>query len=130
MAGVVFKSGVLPIGVLAKSGARILAELDAIARKFSHDIVITCADKEHAAGDPHTLGEAFDIRTHEWPDEHVTEVMLSLINQLGGTGDLPRPVSSVAIPNFATTHFYVQYENAGQPNAHLHVQRRNGTVYA
>jgi hypothetical protein len=129
--GVLFKDGVLPIAKLAPAGVRILGVLDALARRLQYTIVVTCADKEHGPADPHSLGEAFDIRTHDMSDDAKQALFHELMIELADDpiADAPKVLTTVNMPNLATTRFYAQIEHAGQPNEHLHVQRRNNTVY-
>lgn len=132
MVGVLFKDGVLPIGRLAPAGGRILGALDVMARRLQHNLTVTCADKEHGPTDPHTSGEAFDVRTHDLADDTKAALLHELMIELSDnpSTDVPKPIVSVPLTNLATTRFYAQIENHGQPDEHLHVQRRNNTVYA
>lgn len=132
MNGVRFKDGVLPITTLAPAGVRLLGALDVIARRLGHDLVVTCADKEHTASDPHSTGEAFDVRTHDLDETLRAALLHELMIELSASpmGDTPAPVPGIALENLATAQFYAQIENPGQPNEHLHAQRRNGRVYA
>lgn len=131
MNGVRFKDGVLPITQLAPAGIRILSALDVVARRFSRDLVITCADKEHPPTDPHSTGEAFDVRTHDLDEATKAGIFHELMIELAITpiGDTPRPVPGIGLDNLATSHFYAQIEDPGGPNEHLHCQRRNNTTY-
>lgn len=126
MFGVLFKPG-CDTRVIAKAGARILGTLDVLARHFGHDITVSCANDGHQAPDPHVTGEAFDIRTHNWTDDHKNAVLNELIIALADdpTTDTPKVVSI----GLATKRFYAQLEHPGQDAEHIHVQRRNGTVY-
>jgi hypothetical protein len=128
MNGVRFKAGVLPIKP-APAGVRILGALDATARRLKLDLVVTCADKEHPPSDPHSAGEAMDVRLHDFDDATkrlvLREVMLELQNE-GDMLDAPIPTNI----GLATLHFYGQIEKPNDPAVHLHVQRRAGTTYA
>jgi hypothetical protein len=126
MYGVVFKAG-CDTRVLGKAGVRILGTLDTLARHFGHDITVTCANEDHKPPDPHPTGEAFDVRTHDWPDDHKNAVLHELIIALSDdpVKDTPKPVSI----GLATMRFYAQLENAGKDSEHIHVQRRERTVY-
>lgn len=77
-----------------------------------YPITITSArDGVHSGPtDPHHLGEAFDIRTHGLPDASVSAILDGLRQMLGG-------------------RFFAFLEAQGTTNAHIHVQRRKGTVY-
>jgi hypothetical protein len=131
MYGVVFKAGVLPIGTLAPAGVRILGALDGLARQLQHTLTVTCADKAHGPTDEHTLGEAFDVRTHDLGEDTKQALLHELLIALSDNAstDVPKPVVSVSMPNLATQRFYAQLENHGQPDEHIHVQRRKHTVY-
>jgi hypothetical protein len=124
--GVVFKPGA-DTRILGKAGVRILGVLDVLARHFKVDMVITSANDAHAAPDPHATGEAFDLRTHDWPDDQKEAVLEELLILLSDdpTTDAPQRVSI----GLATKRFYGQLENPGQPTEHIHVQRRNHTTY-
>lgn len=126
MVGVIFKLG-CDTRILGKAGVRILGVLDTLARTLGHDIQVTCANEGHTPPDPHVSGEAFDVHTHDWAPDHREAVLHALIAALADdpTADAPRPASI----GLATKRFYAQLENPGQPTEHIHVQRRNYTVY-
>jgi len=131
MFGVRFKDGAFPAKALAPAGIRILGALDGIARLINQDIIVTCSDGDHPPTDPHSLGEAFDVRTHDLPHGITPQTLLrEVIERLEDPGEQAAAVPGITIPNLAIHRFYAQIENIGQPNEHLHVQRRNGTVYA
>jgi hypothetical protein len=129
MNGVRFKGGVLPIKP-APAGIRILGALDRTARRLKRDLIVTCADKEHPPNDPHSTGEAFDVRTHDMPDDDTKRTVLrELMLDLQTEGDaMDAPI--VTGIGLSTLHFYGQIEHPNEPNEHLHVQRRKGTTYA
>jgi hypothetical protein len=123
-----FKPGVLPITHLAPAGMRILAVLEHCARNLiMHDLTITCADKEHPETDPHSTGEAYDVRTHDLTDSQKEHVLLAVMNNLSDGGDTD-PITPKD-GGYVTERFFGWLEHKGQPNEHLHFQRRNHTVY-
>lgn len=126
MNGVLFKAG-CDTRVLGKAGVRMLGVLDALARQFGQDITVTCANDGHKPPDPHVSGEAFDIRSHDWPEDRKQAVLHELMIALSDNPvhDAPHAVSI----GLATAHFYGQLENHNLPAEHIHVQRRNNTVY-
>ncbi len=129
MYGVTFKDGVLPIGHLAKAGVRLLGALDATARRLHVNLIVTCADKEHDAMDPHALGEAFDVRTQGFSDDRKRTILRETLVELADAGnpmDQPESVGG----GIGTIHFWGWIEHPNQSNEHLHIQRRKGTVYA
>lgn len=128
MNGVRFKAGVLPIKTLAPAGVRILGALDATARQLKRDLIVTCADRDHPPEDPHTLGEAFDVRTHDLPDDTKQTVLRELMLELQTDSLMDAPIATSG--GLATLHFFGWIESANQPGEHLHVQRRRATTYA
>ena len=108
---------------LAPAGARILDALKQVAKIVPFDVMITSArDGVHSGpNDPHKLGEAFDIRTNTLSAPQKAE-LLKLIQ-----GALYPPGTSLWSPE---RRFYAFLESPGQPNEHIHVQRRLGTTYS
>lgn len=114
--------------ILAPAGIRILAALELAARTvLQKDVTITCANEGHQPTDPHSTGEAFDIRTHDLtPPEKVM-----LLGAIMGALKSPDDVSQLEAKDggYVTQHFFGWIENPGQVTEHIHVQRRNSTVY-
>lgn len=121
-----FKDGVLPIGRIDPAGARLLGSLDRVVRSMHNDLTITCADGEHPASDPHTLGRAYDVRTHDLTADQkeflVRGVMLDLQE---AENDAPIAVSG----GLATTRFFGWLEHPGEAAEHAHFQQRKGVSY-
>lgn len=128
MNGVRFKDGVLPIRMLAPAGVRILAALDVTARRLKRDLIVTCADRDHPPSDPHSTGEAMDVRTHDLDDETKRTILREVMVELQNDATMDAPIATDI--GLATLHFYGQIEKPNQPGEHLHVQRRRFTVYA
>lgn len=116
MGKMLVKDGVDFGSALAPAGARILDVLKRLAPTYDFDITITSArDGAHSGpGDPHHFGEAFDIRSNGLTAGQAARLLHDLQSAL--TTGTPR-------------RFYVLYEAAGTPKAHVHVQRRAGTFY-
>lgn len=115
MGKVLVKSGVDFGSTLAPAGAQILDLLKRLAPTYDFDITITSArDGEHSGPlDPHKSGEAFDLRTNDLTGSQ----KLRLLNDLqAGLYREPR-------------RFYAFLENPDALNEHIHIQRRNATVY-
>lgn len=104
--------------VIAPGGFRILAALEYCADRIAHDLTIASGtDGEHSGpDDPHHRGEAYDVRTHDLPDK---QLALDCIKDF------------LAIPRDEQqgSRFFAWIEAEGQPNEHIHVQVRKGTVY-
>lgn len=122
-----FAEGVTLTRPPAPAGVRILAALDACAQLLKHDITITCADGGHGPNDPHTLGEAYDVR--------VTDLTLDQINDLCHALDTLLDTFFTTLyetpPGFSTPAVLDEwlYVNPDASGPHLHIQRKKGTVY-
>jgi hypothetical protein len=127
MNGVRFKAGVLPIKP-APAGIRILGALDATARRLKRDLLVTCADKEHPPADPHSTGEAFDVRTHDVDDATKRLILRELMLELQNEGDMLDAPIATGI-GLSTLYFYGQIEFPNDPREHLHIQLRRGVTY-
>lgn len=112
--------------VLAPAGIRILGAADVVARRVGVDLEVSCGSEGHAPDDPHTLGEAFDFSVHGFGVDQVLRVRADLMDNLGSAFTvLYECPSTPADLRLAT----IAYINAGATAPHLHVQRRNRTVY-
>ncbi len=111
---------------IAPAGFRILEACSSVARAMGFVVEITCGSNSHPASDPHTLGMAYDIRSHK----------MSLLQKqmfLRGVMDnLAYSTSDLAISTdggLATTYFFGFLEDPGTPNEHFHIQRRKSAVW-
>lgn len=107
------KVGVV-FSIIAPAGFRILSAIDKCTVVVNRDLVITSAcDGVHSGpGDPHHTGEAYDVRTHDFPDEPTKQLVLKVIMETLGWD-----------------HFYGFIEASGTDNEHIHVQRKKGMTY-
>ncbi len=107
--------------------ARLIDALKATAKQLGLVLTITAGSDSHPPTDVHTIGEALDVRTHDLAPEQKQNVLYELMRQLQhGPMDAPIKTSS----GLATSRFFAWIENPGQPDEHLHAQRRHGTVYS
>jgi hypothetical protein len=108
------------------AGFRILAALDQVSRGLPYDLTITCGSDSHPASDPHTLGRAYDVRTHDLTTEDkallVREVLLGLQET---EDDAPLETSG----GLATKRFFGWLEHAGEVDEHAHFQQRKGVMF-
>lgn len=112
--GVVLVKDGVEFSKIAPAGFRILAAVDLTAQILGRDLVITSAcDGEHSGpADPHHSGEAYDIRTHDFPSDALKQFVLdSIMKKLG------------------TDRFFGFLEAPGTDNEHIHVQRKKDTIY-
>ena len=126
--GLLVKPGV-SFDLVAPAGFRILGALERTCRRLQFSLTITCGCEAHPPTDPHTLGEAYDVRTRDFSLDDkrriLRELMLDLVDDANPI-DVVLPVGN----GLATVQFYGQIEDIGGPNEHLHVQRRRSTTYA
>lgn len=123
--GLLVKPGV-SFAVIAPAGFRLLSALDTTARRLKLTLTITCGCDSHPPDDPHSTGEAYDVRTHDLSGADKRRLMKALMDELmTDTLDTPTPVSG----GFGTRQFWGWIEHLGTPTEHLHVQRRNFTTY-
>lgn len=108
------------------AGFRLLGSLDRVARSMHNDLTITCGSDSHPASDPHTLGRAYDVRTHDLTAEQKSFLLRGLMLDLQeAENDAPVPVGG----GLATTRFFAFIEDPGRDNEHLHAQQRKGVSY-
>ncbi len=128
MSGCVRVKDGVQFSVIAPGGFRILSALDQAALTLDLDVTITSAcDGQHSGlSDPHHLGRAYDVRTHDHTSEDVQKILRMVMDDLARTpNDEPTRVGA----GLATMHFYGFLEDAGKSNEHLHFQQRQGTEY-
>lgn len=98
---------------IAPAGYLILSALRRIADTVDHDLLITSGtdDAHSGPGDPHHLGEAYDVRSHDLTAEQKAAVLRALQTLLG------------------SRRFYFFLEGAGTVSEHFHIQRRKDTTF-
>ena len=111
MGCVYYKDGVL-FSRIAPGGFRILSAIDQTAASLDLDLIITSAcDGAHSGPmDPHHMGAAYDVRSHNLTQDQKDKVLASIMAILG-------------------TPFFGFIEDPGGDNEHLHIQVRKGTSY-
>ncbi len=111
---------------MTPAGIRILAALDNATRVLNIDLVITCGTEDHAPDDPHTRGEAYDIRVRGIPTALLLKLITFLQQVLGPlfTILLETPVTLLE-PQLAA----IQTINPHATAPHLHIQSKRGTIY-
>jgi hypothetical protein len=118
------KDGV-QFGRIKPAGFKILAVLQAATFIFDRDLTITCGTEAHPPSDPHSTGEAYDVRALNMADATILALHNYLRQHLGDpftvlyeTPQKPAGVlASIAVVN----------PKASAP--HFHIQRKAGTVY-
>lgn len=122
MGRILVKPGVA-FAVIASEGFRILGSLDRVAREWSGDLMITSGtDGVHSGPtDPHYLGKAYDVRTHDLQPERKDQLLkLLLFDLMEHSSDVPLPVSG----GLGTTQYWGWIEKRGTVAEHLHIQCR------
>ena len=115
---------------LDPAGCRILAVVSSAPAALGHDLTITCGLDSHGPTDPHTLGAALDLRPVDLTPTQIITLYKYFAQTLG--------------PDFFTTLYEVPhadvptldpllvdyvYAPSNPTAAHLHLQRRIGTVF-
>jgi hypothetical protein len=106
------KDGVA-FAVIGPAGYLILDALKAASKKLGQDLTITSGtDGEHSGPlDPHHSGEAYDVRSHDFPVALRPVVVKAVMDQLGWA------------------RFYGYIEVPGTPDEHFHFQRKKDTTF-
>lgn len=111
MGCVYVKSGVL-FSIIGPGGFRILSAIDQTAKKLCDLVITSGCDGEHSGpNDPHHLGNAYDVRSHEFSQEQKDLILAQTMNYLGWD------------------QFYGFLESPGTDNEHFHFQVKKGTTY-
>lgn len=114
-------------GTIAPAGFRILAALDAVSKDWPDDLTITCGTEAHLPTNPHTLGEAYDIRCNDLPDRDTMDALVRAI--IGRLSEDSEDVPFQASSGWAVRRFWGFVEAFDTPNLHIHIQRRKGTTF-
>lgn len=109
------------------AGFRILAALNDVAKDWPQDIYLTCGTEAHPAGNPHTLGEAYDVRCHDLPTFEAKDALVRAI--IGRLSEDSQDVPFRSSGGWAVRRFFGFVELPGNPNEHIHLQRRRGVVF-
>lgn len=113
------------------AGFRLLGSLDRVVRGMPFDLTVSGGCEGHPSSDPHTLGRAYDFRTHDLhPDDKARVLRAVMLDLQEHEMDAPIELKIDGVKlALATTHFFGQIENPGQPKEHGHLQQRKGTSY-
>lgn len=105
------------------AGIALLAAFWRAAQDLQRDLTITSgADGAHSgATDPHHLGNAFDVRSHDFLPSEKDSFVRQVLNYLGAVS----PQDGGYVTNF----FFGWLEQAGTANEHFHFQLRRGVQY-
>ena len=99
--------------VIGPAGYVIIEALKAASRKLGQDLTITSGtDGAHSGPtDPHHTGEAYDVRSHDFPAALRFVVLKTIMDALD------------------PARFYGFLEAPDTDNEHFHIQRRHGTTF-
>ena len=108
--------------------ARLIAAVDRVAENSPFDLTVTGGSEDHPIRDPHTLGRALDLRSHDFSDDEKRDVMRAILWELAD--EPPEDVSSRNGKWLAleTDEWFMQLEDHEGANEHIHVQRRNHAI--
>jgi hypothetical protein len=120
-----FKPG-CSTAVIAPAGVRILAGVHAVAQAMQLDLTITCGCDAHGPDDPHTKGNAFDVRSKDIPQTRKQELLTEMMARLCET---PTDALTQKDGGIVSARFFGWLEHAGADDEHFHFQLRNGHTY-
>lgn len=104
---------------------RLIGVTDQAVRLLGRDLTITCGREGHAIGDPHTRGEAIDIRTRDLPEGTILTLFNWLKATLGSAWTVLYEVPERPHGVLAS----ICYVNPSASAQHIHVQPRRGTSW-
>lgn len=109
--------------VIAAAGFELLRALTSASKALGLDLVITSGtDGTHSGPlDPHHLGCAYDVRSHDFEHAQKDDVLYRIMCELG--------VPSRASGGWVTDKFFGWLEDEAQPGEHYHFQLRHGMQY-
>lgn len=111
--------------IIAPAGFRILAAFDAATKVMGRDLTITCGSDSHPPNDPHSRGEAMDLRANDLSDGQILALTGFLETTLG-----PRFTVLYETPTMPSGVLaQIAYVNAAATGTHIHVQPVKGTVF-
>lgn len=111
---------------LNPAGQRIHAALDRLADTFACAVVATCTTGSHGPDDPHTKGQAIDVRTVGWTPTNAVTYYKWLVNELGP--DFYCQLEAPITPKDAELAKVVVVNKAATA-PHLHIQLRKFHTY-
>lgn len=124
-----FKPGVTLIPDPA--GARLLGSIERLARRWPSDLTVSCGSDSHPPTDPHSLGRAFDVRTHGMTDDEKRLLIRAVLLDLqDGPADPPKLLAIQEIwYALATRAWFGQIEHYGDADEHCHLQLRKNVTF-
>ena len=109
---------------LQPAGVRILAAIDNCARVLQVDQTITSGMEGHGSTDPHTRGQALDVRAKDFTATVALRVYAYLLHSLGPQFTVLYECPEVPInPDLAS----IASVNPKASAVHFHIQLKRGT---
>lgn len=129
MTGLVLVKAGVRFTTIAPAGFRLLAAIERAARGLRLELTITSAcDGPHSGpGDPHKLGEAYDLQSHAFGVGLKRTVLRAILLDCCEPDEAP--AERVGLLWITTAYFFGFLEATETPNEHFHLQRRKGTTY-
>lgn len=114
---------------IAPAGFVILDAIREASMRTRLDLTITCGTEAHPPTDPHSTGEAVDVRTKAFTMDEKVKILDTIMRVLAewhGEAVITLSTSGVQL---ATSQFFGQLEHVGGVQEHAHIQRRKNTIY-
>ena len=112
---------------LAPAAYVILDAIREASIRLGQELTVTCGNEAHPATDPHSIGEAIDVRSKPFGPDLKLKVLDTIMQVLAEWHG--EAVVSLNDTQRATAQFFGQLENLGFPTEHFHIQRRKNTKY-
>jgi hypothetical protein len=113
---------------LGLGGAAILGALGRAALSLSFDVTVTCGTEGHPPEDPHSLGNAFDVRSHGL-SAACKQSLLSLVVGYLAELDTPHVALVPTSGGLASPAFFGFLEQPDTEQEHFHFQVRHGRTF-
>lgn len=115
---------------IAPGGFRILGALQRVAEICQLELTITSAADSHPADDPHSRGEAYDVRVRGLSEQQIFRLYYWLQAELGGKFTVLFETPVLPTPDGPWKNLgLIAYVNPGATGPHLHVQVAKGQTF-
>lgn len=124
-----FKPGVV-LENLGPGGAKILSVVALAPMVLGFDITISCGEEGHGPADPHTGGDALDVRTKDLTPDQIIQAIGYFHGQLGtALFTVLFEVPQAERDALDVTLLEYVYTASNPDAAHIHLQVRKGVIF-
>lgn len=112
---------------IAPGGFRLLAALDAATTVLGRDLTITAGTNDHTSG-KHPIGEAYDVRAADLPDD-VCVALIQFLRARVGSAFTVFYETRALTPTMSAALKSLTLVSPGASAPHIHLQVKKGTVW-